>query len=204
MVSKGTFECLSLKHANDNYFLRPDFILGVFQVDHSIKFKLNPKVLTQLETERKLDLESVTMLEDCNSRIKHNINKINEAVQSCRKGAPSELPMLQQAKSVKDDDKSSTGGGGGQSMDSISIVTDNGLGVVKQQQHQKEQQLEGGVVNVNNRVNHDLKVVSRLPISRQGSKLSDQKSDRIGTSLDQLDASGITVSASAEGEAVPN
>jgi hypothetical protein len=87
MISKGTFEFLSLKHANKNYFLRPDFILGVFQVDHSIKFKLKPRILAQLDLERQLDLKSTQVLQDCNRRIHDHVNRFTVAVQTIRRNS---------------------------------------------------------------------------------------------------------------------
>jgi hypothetical protein len=170
MVSKGSFECLSLKHANDNFFLRPDFILAVFQVDHSIHLKMNRRTVALLDKERQCDAESVTSLEECSKCAKTNSNRISGAILSIRKGFL-EIPMLEvvnpSAVNSNDEDESSNNtniagaGAGAGSMDTSAVVRMSSSSTTTTPEFS-----------------------SRLP-SRQGSKLIEM--GKIGTSLDKVE-----------------
>jgi hypothetical protein len=87
MVSKSAFENFSLKDVNENYFLRPDRILGVFQVNHSIHLEVNSSIENALEMERQSDLESVELLKEAGKSMSENIARIDRAVKLIRNSA---------------------------------------------------------------------------------------------------------------------
>jgi hypothetical protein len=79
MVSKSTFESFSLQDTNKNYFLRPDHILGVFQVNHAIKLEVTPSIKKCLEVEKLADLESIDMLKKSELNISDNISRVDRS-----------------------------------------------------------------------------------------------------------------------------
>jgi len=85
MFSKSTFGCLSLKHANGNYFLRPDRILGAFKVDHSVKFVLDESNMNRLDNEIKSDHKAVETLTLYETMTRKNISRVDDALNTIRK-----------------------------------------------------------------------------------------------------------------------
>jgi hypothetical protein len=103
MVSKSTFENLSLKDANENYFLRPDLIFGVFQVNHSIKLDLTSSMSKSLDLEKQGDLESIELLRRAAAQQSENITRIDQSTALFRSlaVAASSSSSLQQASQEK-------------------------------------------------------------------------------------------------------
>jgi hypothetical protein len=58
MVSKAVFEALTLAHADGNYFLRPDRIMGAFLIDPSDPPAFTTDAMEPLVVERNLDSQS--------------------------------------------------------------------------------------------------------------------------------------------------
>jgi hypothetical protein len=84
MVSKSTFENFSLKDVNENYFLRPDRILGVFQVNRSIHLEVNSSIEHALEMERQADIETVELLKEVGKIRSENISRVERSVKLIR------------------------------------------------------------------------------------------------------------------------
>jgi len=63
MVSKQTFEDLSLPHADGNYYLRPDRILAAFLLDPDHPPRGYEEVAGELDSERERDLKTKGVLE---------------------------------------------------------------------------------------------------------------------------------------------
>jgi len=72
MVSKSTFRTFSLEHANGNYFLRPDYILGVFHVDHNRRLPFDIEVLAQCQIEKTKENNVLNDLLKKETMKKHN------------------------------------------------------------------------------------------------------------------------------------
>lgn len=85
MFSKSTFECLSLKTATGNFFLRPDYILGVFRVDHSIKFEASTISTNKLNQEKESDEKSVKALAEYDKNVASNIATLNKSIETIRR-----------------------------------------------------------------------------------------------------------------------
>mmetsp|Transcript_42382 Transcript_42382/g.54518 ORF Transcript_42382/g.54518 Transcript_42382/m.54518 type:complete len:177 (-) Transcript_42382:151-681(-) len=74
-VSKLTFESFSLETSDVNFFLRPDRILGVFQVDHKA-FQTGGN-LDALKTD---DNKAIGQLKEAEDECIQNISRIEESV----------------------------------------------------------------------------------------------------------------------------
>ena len=61
MISKSTFHSFSLPHADGNYFLRPDRILGAFRVYPKKPLLIDESSASDLEKEINLDISMVIL-----------------------------------------------------------------------------------------------------------------------------------------------
>jgi hypothetical protein len=80
MITKSAFKELSMEHSNGNYFLRPDRILGCFEVNHNSRPKLNLKSITELEIEKNREKALLSKLEMSERIQLINATRINNAV----------------------------------------------------------------------------------------------------------------------------
>jgi hypothetical protein len=81
MISKSTFKEFSLEHHNGNYFLRPDRILGCYQVDHNYaRPKLTLKLIAELEMEKKKEEQVFEKMVLSEKKHKSNVIRVNKSV----------------------------------------------------------------------------------------------------------------------------
>ncbi len=80
MVSKATFEALALPHADGNYFLRPDRILGAFLLDPAQPPSGYDEAAGALEAERDHDKKTKAWLRATQDQQSENEETVNRAL----------------------------------------------------------------------------------------------------------------------------
>jgi hypothetical protein len=82
MITKSAFKELSMEHSNGNYFLRPDRILGCFQINHNARPKLSLRLVTELEIERSREAQLAEKLVLSEAKQLSNVARIDLSVSS--------------------------------------------------------------------------------------------------------------------------
>jgi len=80
MVSKTTFETFSLSGSDDNYFLRPDRILGAFQVFPGQSPRMTKASFKALKVEIEADRQSVEDLKENELQLQFNLSRIDKYI----------------------------------------------------------------------------------------------------------------------------
>jgi hypothetical protein len=70
-----------MEHSNGNYFLRPDRILGCFQINHNARPKLTLKLVAELEIEKNREKQLVEKLEKSAKKHVSNAARIDNVVE---------------------------------------------------------------------------------------------------------------------------